>query len=147
MAHFRTTTTTTTTNSFSLLLPLSLLLILSLNTLIEAQLPPFIGNGRKANAREFLTHHNKVRIGMQEPPLVWDRTIAKYARRYAEHRRGDCQLIHSMGPYGENIFWGGGLDWRPVDAVRSWIDEHQFYNKTANACAPSKPGVLNRQDR
>ncbi|RRT59558.1 hypothetical protein B296_00013022 [Ensete ventricosum] len=32
-------------------------------------------------------------------------------------RVADCQLVHSGGPYGENLFWGTGRDFTLTDAV------------------------------
>ncbi|KAK1257106.1 hypothetical protein QJS04_geneDACA024461 [Acorus gramineus] len=90
----------------------------------------------KSMARDFLRHHNQARVGFSEPPLVWDRSLARYARRHAGRRKLDCGMVHSMGPYGENIFWGTGWEWTASDAVATWVNEHRFYNVTDNTCAP-----------
>lgn len=60
-----------------------------------------------SQSREFLTAHNLVRLHLREPPLKWDRRLTRYARRFASQRIVDCKMVHSFGPYGENIFWGG----------------------------------------
>ncbi|KAL5224662.1 hypothetical protein ABZP36_011301 [Zizania latifolia] len=47
------------------------------------------------------------------PAMVarWNATLAKYAQKYAEERKGDCKLEHSTGPYGENLMFGEGKNW------------------------------------
>lgn len=82
----------------------------------------------------FLAAHNKVRLHHREPPFIWDSKLALYAREYAEKRKVDCNLIHSNGPYGENIFWGGGNQWAATDVVR----EHRYYDRATMKCKPGK---------
>lgn len=73
---------------------------------------------------------------MGEPPLEWDGRLAAYARAWADQRVGDCRLVHSNGPFGENIFWAGQNNWRARDVVKVWADEDKFYNVRANTCQP-----------
>ena len=47
----------------------------------------------------------------------------------------DCKMIHSYGPYGENIFWGGRDHWTASEAVESWVRENEFYDPDNNHCA------------
>ncbi|KAL3517296.1 hypothetical protein ACH5RR_024198 [Cinchona calisaya] len=86
----------------------------------------------------FLSAHNKVRLHVGESPFVWDAKLALYARQYAEKRKADCNLIHSNGSYGENIFWGGGNQWTATDAVRLWVREHKYYSRATMGCMPGK---------
>ncbi|KAI3412972.1 SCP domain-containing protein, partial [Psidium guajava] len=88
-----------------------------------------------APASEFVQAHNKVRLGLGQPPLRWDKNLAKYSRRFASRRATDCKMIHSYGPYGENIFWGAQAAWSPSQIVDSWVSENQFYDPTHNSCA------------
>lgn len=37
--------------------------------------------------------------------LTWDATLATYASNYAETLKSACNLVHSTGPYGENLAW------------------------------------------
>jgi len=85
-------------------------------------------------AREFLIAHNKVRRHFGEPPLTWDKKLAHYARRWAAKRYYDCKMIHSYGPYGENIFWGKRAHWTPKEAVQSWVSEQKYFNPHSNGC-------------
>ncbi|KAK1376144.1 pathogenesis-related protein PRB1-3-like [Heracleum sosnowskyi] len=92
-------------------------------------------------AKEFLDLHNFARRHARLPPYIWNVTLEDYARQYANKRAegGDCKtLVHSMGPYGENLFWGRGSSWKPRDAVRKWIKEHRYYDSNANECKYGK---------
>ncbi|XP_077233493.1 pathogenesis-related protein PRB1-2-like [Tasmannia lanceolata] len=88
--------------------------------------------------QDYLNPHNAARAQVGVGPMTWDNTVAAYAQNYANQRIGDCQLMHSGGPYGENIFWGSGGDFTAVDAVNAWVNERGDYNYAANACASGK---------
>ncbi|XP_022143879.1 pathogenesis-related protein 1A [Momordica charantia] len=90
---------------------------------------------RGVYAREFLVAHNKVRTKVTHPPFGWDKKLARYARRWGMKRCGDCKMIHSYGPYGENLFWGALDHWTPTEVVESWASEVQFYDAQNNACS------------
>ncbi|KAK9688751.1 hypothetical protein RND81_09G008500 [Saponaria officinalis] len=64
--------------------------------------------------------------------------LTNYAKWYANQRRGDCALIHSTGPYGENIFWGSENNWTPNQAVNVWSSQEAYYNYKANSFLPNK---------
>ncbi|XP_073271029.1 pathogenesis-related protein PR-1 [Primulina huaijiensis] len=89
----------------------------------------------QSNTQQFLGPQNAARALLRLPPLVWDTKLAKYAAWYANLRRGDCELEHSNGPYGENIFWGSGNGWTPVQAANAWVAERRGYNYRSNSCA------------
>lgn len=77
--------------------------------------------------QQILDTHNQKRALHGVGLLVWDASYAEYALNYAKSVV-DCnnmQLIHSNGPYGENLAAGyvGGVD--PVDA---WYDEIKLYD-------------------
>ncbi|KAI4340096.1 hypothetical protein MLD38_024965 [Melastoma candidum] len=82
----------------------------------------------------FLDAHNVVRAKFGEPPLVWDRNLAKYARNWANGRVADCKMLHSGGPYGENIFWGSRNHWTAIQIVNMWVDEVQYYDPVNFSC-------------
>lgn len=88
--------------------------------------------------QDFLFSHNKARKAFGVGPMVWDNTVAAYAQNYANSRKGDCKLIHSGGPYGENLFWGYGKAYTAIDAVAKWVSEKQWYNYASNTCAVGK---------
>ncbi|OAE30785.1 hypothetical protein AXG93_3522s1050 [Marchantia polymorpha subsp. ruderalis] len=71
------------------------------------------------------------------PSLTWDSTLESYATDWAATRTAagdDCALIHSGGPYGENIFWSTGPS-PPADAVQSWVSEEAYYDYASNSCS------------
>ncbi|KAF0927877.1 hypothetical protein E2562_036798 [Oryza meyeriana var. granulata] len=89
----------------------------------------------KYMAHEFLEAHNRVRARYGMQPLRWNNKLARYARRWSAARRFDCVLMHSPeSPYGENVFWGTGWDWRAGDAVSSWASEAASYDWRAQTC-------------
>lgn len=86
--------------------------------------------------QDFVDPHNAARADVGVGPVSWDDAVAEYSQGYAEQRRGDCQLVHSGGPYGENIFWGSaGADWSAADAVASWVSEKLYYDHGSNTCS------------
>ncbi|KAL6532818.1 hypothetical protein OROGR_013778 [Orobanche gracilis] len=89
---------------------------------------------------QFMDKQNEARAVLNQglQPLVWNNTLAKYAEWYAGQRRGDCALQHSDGPYGENIFWGSGVDWTPDQASSDWVAEKKDYHYWSNSCAYRK---------
>ncbi|KAI8565802.1 hypothetical protein RHMOL_Rhmol03G0289800 [Rhododendron molle] len=91
--------------------------------------------GQNDFVNNFLAPQNAARTVLGLQPLVWDGRLAHYAQWYANQRRGDCLLKHSGGPYGENIFWGGGNGWTPVQAANAWVSERPWYNYGSNSCA------------
>lgn len=86
-------------------------------------------------ANQFMGPQNLARSALRLRPLVWDPRLARYATWYANQRRGDCALQHSNGPYGENIFWGGGGGWSPAQAAAAWVSEQKWYRYWPNSCA------------
>ncbi|CAL9204864.1 pathogenesis-related protein 1C [Musa acuminata AAA Group] len=85
--------------------------------------------------QDFVDAHNKARAAVGVGPVSWDDKVTAYAENYAKQRIGDCQLVHSHGPYGENLFWGSNTDYTGIDAVKSWVDEKQYYDHNSNSCA------------
>ncbi|XP_042467520.1 pathogenesis-related protein PRB1-2-like [Zingiber officinale] len=87
---------------------------------------------------DFVAGHNSPRAAVGVGPVTWNNTVAAYAQTYANQRIGDCKLVHSNGPYGENLFWGSGDGFTAAFAVRAWADEKQYYNYASNSCAAGK---------
>ncbi|KAF8731672.1 hypothetical protein HU200_015600 [Digitaria exilis] len=98
------------------------------------------GVAAQNTAQDFVNLHNSPRADVAVAGVTWNATVAAYAQGYADQRAaGDCQLVHSGGPYGENLFWGSsGYAWAASDAVGAWVAEKQYYNHATNTCsAPS----------
>ncbi|KAJ6896156.1 pathogenesis-related protein 1-like [Populus alba x Populus x berolinensis] len=86
------------------------------------------------NPQDYLDAHNAARAAVGVGPLTWDTTVQAYAQNYANQRAGDCNLVHSGGPYGENLAWSSaGLS--GTDAVKMWVDEKAYYDYNSNSCA------------
>ncbi|KAI3881944.1 hypothetical protein MKX03_029547 [Papaver bracteatum] len=82
---------------------------------------------------QYLAPHNAARANVNVGRLVWNNNLAAYARNYANQRSGDCSLIHSGGPYGENIAMSTGF-LSPADAVNMWVSEISYYDYGSNSC-------------
>lgn len=76
---------------------------------------------------DILSAHNEKRAIHGVQPLKWNETLVEYAADYADSSFScaNVTLVHSNGPYGENLAAGysGGYD--PVDA---WYDEIELYD-------------------
>ncbi|CAN0912418.1 Pathogenesis-related protein PR-1 [Linum grandiflorum] len=85
---------------------------------------------------------NAARAALKLPPLRWDNRLARYATWYANQRRQDCAMVHSNGPYGENIFWGSGsgAGWTPAHAASAWVKERKSYSYRSNSCGGGSEG-------
>ncbi|KAB2636099.1 pathogenesis-related leaf protein 4-like [Pyrus ussuriensis x Pyrus communis] len=57
--------------------------------------------------------------------------------RYANSRISDCNLVHSVRPYSENIAKGTG-DLSGTAAVNLFVSEKADYNYNSNTCAAGK---------
>jgi hypothetical protein len=85
-----------------------------------ASAAPSTGNSM---ADECLASHNKYRALHGAPNLVWNDTMATYAKGVS----GTCVFEHSGGPYGENL--AAGYD-TPSDAIDAWYAEEKDYSYT-----------------
>ncbi|KAI9177340.1 hypothetical protein LWI28_013947 [Acer negundo] len=87
--------------------------------------------------RDFLNAHNAARAEMGVRNLTWNNTVASYAQNYANQRMGDCMLVHSGGPYGENLAGStGNLSGKA--AVGLWVSEKTDYDTITNTCRDGK---------
>ncbi|XP_062082713.1 pathogenesis-related protein 1C-like [Humulus lupulus] len=84
--------------------------------------------------QDYLNAHNSARAEVGVGPLSWDDSVASYAQQYANQRMDDCNLVHSGGPYGENIAWSSA-NLSGVDAVKMWVGEKDNYDYNSNTCA------------
>ncbi|GAB4833704.1 hypothetical protein Ancab_031951 [Ancistrocladus abbreviatus] len=110
------------------------------NNVIKPAFPIRRHRGRKSlppgAGLEFLTTHNKIRAKFGEPPLVWSHRLAGYAHRHGSKLAINCSsLIHSGGPFGENLFWALRDHWTPEQIVESWANEGKFYDIKTKVCS------------
>lgn len=106
-------------------------------TPIQPQPQPKVQATTTSDIYQYLKGHNDARAAVGVAPLAWDERLTSYAQWWANQRQYDCALRHSGGPYGENIFWGGGsgYDWSPAYAVQYWVNERNNYDYNSNSCA------------
>ncbi|QHO15013.1 hypothetical protein HN51_030518 [Arachis hypogaea] len=87
--------------------------------------------------QDYLNAHNAARAQVGVAPMWWDSSLAGYAQNHANSLRDRCQLVHSGGPYGENLAWSSA-DLTGTAAVKLWVDEKQYYDYNSNTCASGK---------
>ncbi|KAI3892968.1 hypothetical protein MKW92_006556 [Papaver armeniacum] len=93
----------------------------------------------QTSPEQYLSAHNAARADVNVGPLVWDDSVAAYANIYANQRAGDCNLVHSGGPYGENLAMSTG-DLSAADAIKLWVDEKSSYDYQSNSCLGGECG-------
>lgn len=106
---------------------LSLLCFLTLAFLLV--LPSVAQN----SPQDYLNVHNSSRSQVGVGPMTWDTTVAAYAQNYANQRISDCNLVHSSGPYGENLAKGTG-NFTGTAAANLWVAEKPYYDYASNSC-------------
>ena len=84
--------------------------------------------------QDYISLHNKARAAVGVGPMTWDNTVAAYAQSYANKRINDCALVHSTGPYGENIAVGYYPEFTGADGVKMWVGEKHLYDYASNSC-------------
>jgi uncharacterized protein YkwD len=71
--------------------------------------------------QQALSTHNYYRHLHHAPPLIWDKDLAAYAKKYAQK----CQFKHSQSPYGENLAAGFSS---VAEAISAWHAEEKNYS-------------------
>ncbi|CAO2201422.1 unnamed protein product [Urochloa humidicola] len=99
-----------------------------------------------AEEQEFLSLHNDARREVGVEDVVWDETVAAFARAYAARHAGDCSVVHSENAerwrldYGENI--AGGTSLTVAGAMQMWVREKQYYDSASGMCMIGRPEEL-----
>ena len=83
--------------------------------------------------QDYLNAHNAARSQVSVANIIWDSTVAAYALNYSNSRISDCNLVHSNGPYGENLAKGSG-SFTGTAAVNLWVAEKPHYDYASNSC-------------
>src|SRR5580765_4121903 len=90
-------------------------------------------------SREMLTAHNRVRAGVDVPPLEWSAQLAAVAHQGANELAASGKFAHwPKGRYGENLFEIQGARATPAEVVGDWATEAKDYDATGNACRTGK---------
>jgi pathogenesis-related protein 1 len=95
---------------------------------------------------EIVAAHNAVRAQVGVSPIAYSPQVAASAQAWAEHLKttNNCQMIHSGGSNGENLYWAGAWsngsaqDIHSADPVKTWAEEKKDYNAATNECAAGK---------
>ncbi|GMN55437.1 hypothetical protein TIFTF001_024553 [Ficus carica] len=89
------------------------------------------------DSQDFLNAHNSARAEVGVGPMTWESQIAAFSLQYLNTHISDCNMVHSVSQYGENLAWSSGK-LSGSDAVRMWVDEKADYDYNSNSCAPGK---------
>jgi len=92
------------------------------STPVEVQQPSYDGD----LAKQVTDKHNFFRQLFDVADLEWDDTLASYAQAHT----GDCQMVHTGGPYGENLAMGTSMT--GVSGVQMWFNEAKGYDFGTN---------------
>ncbi|GKV23769.1 hypothetical protein SLEP1_g33465 [Rubroshorea leprosula] len=107
---------------------------MALACLLALALALVIPSHSQDSPQDYLDAHNTARAAVGVGPMSWDDTIAAYAQNYLSQHIGDCNMVHSGGPYGENLAWSSaGLS--GTDAVATSVNEKSDYEYNSNSCA------------
>ncbi|KAL4615139.1 hypothetical protein ACB092_07G103500 [Castanea dentata] len=82
---------------------------------------------------DYVNAHNAARAQVGVGAITWDANLATFAQNYAKQHKGDCRLVHSGGPYGENLAGSTG-DLTGTAAVNLWVAEKSKYDYNSNSC-------------
>ena len=69
-------------------------------------------------------HNNKRSLHKDTPSLTWSTELETYAQNYADQYDCSGTLVHSGGPYGENLALGYGIE----GSVDAWYNEIAYYD-------------------
>ncbi len=77
---------------------------------------------------QLLAAHNIERTRLDQQPLVWNKSLAVDARRWAEQLAKTGQFEHAQqSAHGENLWMGTKGAYQAEDMVGLWIDERAVY--------------------
>lgn len=121
----------------------AILKIASLSLLLSAL---SVGAQTPINPPEILSAHNTARASVGVPALTYSDTLATSAQAWADHLKTtrNCDMEHSSGNVGENLYWAGAWSNGPTQkiaprhVVDSWVKEKFNYDYKSNSCAPGK---------
>lgn len=89
---------------------------------------------------DMVAAHNDVRAEYGVGPLEWDEALRTVAAGWSRNlAAGGCELVHSGGDYGENLYWTSATA-TPAEVVGAWAAEVADYDLDTFECAP-EPAV------
>jgi pathogenesis-related protein 1 len=100
-------------------------------TLLVILISSFTMSGSKShtviNKEAILTQHNFYRDQVGIPHLEWSDELAEYAQNWADKLAKKCNMYHSSGSYGENIYWTSNSA-SEAEVVDYWASEEKYFN-------------------
>jgi pathogenesis-related protein 1 len=102
----------------------SLLLLLSLTIVQPAKIS---SNKPTIDTTVFIAQHNFYRAKVGSPTIHWNDSLAAYAQAWADKLAQTCDMQHSDGPYGENIYWSSAPK-NEKAVVDRWASEEKYFN-------------------
>lgn len=75
----------------------------------------------------FVGRHNYYREKVGAPNIHWSQELANYAQTWANKLAGSCNMRHSSGNYGENIYWTSDVA-TAEEVVDYWASESKYFN-------------------
>ncbi|CAL9022697.1 unnamed protein product [Prunus brigantina] len=69
--------------------------------------------------QDLIDEHNRARAKVGVGSIKWNDTVIAYAQKYADSKIETCEMVHSQGPYGENLAEGCG-EMTGGQAVKFW---------------------------
>jgi pathogenesis-related protein 1 len=102
-------------------------------------------NSKVIDPTAMVTAHNQWRSKVKVPDLSWSSKLATSAQQWADQLgQTGCNMKHSTGSYGENIYYAGPLQQGDgisspqqvveQDVVDSWGNEVKNYDYESNSC-------------
>ena len=107
------------------------------NLLLILLCVPLIGFGQNLDNQEIteiLTEHNKYRIDLELPELVWSKKLAISSKKWADKLISSDIFEHSNTKYGENLFIIIGRDASPIEVIADWASEKEYFNYKTRKC-------------
>ncbi|KAK6201459.1 CAP domain-containing protein [Scheffersomyces amazonensis] len=80
-------------------------------------------------SQQMLDLHNQKRADHKAGALTWSQELYNYAQNYADSQPCSLNLVHSGGPYGENLAVGYS---GAAGAFDAWYNEGNNYNYVSN---------------
>ena len=98
---------------------------------------PMIGIGQNLDRQEIiqiLTAHNKYRLDLDLPELVWSKNLENSSQKWADKLISRNLFEHSNTKNGENLFVIIGRDASPIEVVDDWASEKEYFNYKTRKC-------------
>jgi uncharacterized protein YkwD len=102
-------------------------------------------DGITMDTSAILAAHNQWRSKTSVPDLTWSDDLAASSQKWADQLAASgCNMKHSTGPNGENIYWAGAAQKTDgtssmqkiteQNVVDAWGNEVNDYNYESNSC-------------